>query len=84
QWLDEAGLPGVAIASSQPDDSLSALGIDDAAAARAMPLHLLDLGHRRIGFVLGPSDHASAALRRQGWLQALSERGIATDDSLMV
>ena len=84
QWLDEAGLPGVAIASSQPDDSLSAIGIDDAAAARAMTLHLLDLGHRRIGFVHGPSDHASAALRRQGWLQALSERGIATDDSLIV
>lgn len=84
QWLDEAGLPGVAIASSQPDDSLSAIGIDDAAAARAMTLHLLDLGHRRIGFVQGPSDHASAALRRQGWLQALSERDIATDDNLIV
>jgi len=38
--------------------------------------HLLDLDHRRIAFVGGPSDEATTVDRRAGYERALKERGI--------
>ena len=38
--------------------------------------HLVALGHRRLGFVKGPPDHQSAALRYDGFLDALRDAGI--------
>ncbi len=81
--LDAQGKPYVRIA---PDDRLErspSVRIDETAAAEAMTAHLLDLGHRRIGFVRGPPDHGGSARRRQGYLQALSKRGFAADEALM-
>jgi LacI family transcriptional regulator len=44
--------------------------------------HLIELGHRRIGFVAGRPDLRSAGLRDAGYRQALSEAGIPFDPSL--
>ena len=37
---------------------------------------MIALGHRRLGFVKGPPEHRSAALRYDGFLDALRDAGI--------
>lgn len=46
--------------------------------------HLITLGHRRIAFIAGPSDHADAVSRFDGYRRALAEAGLASDPSLVV
>jgi LacI family transcriptional regulator len=46
--------------------------------------HLLDLGHRRIGFVRGVAYASTSQEREAGYLRALGEYGIAADPSLIV
>jgi LacI family transcriptional regulator len=50
---------------------------DDANGARMMTEHLLDLGHRVIGFLTGPRNLRSSHERLNGYTQALAERGIS-------
>ena len=45
--------------------------------------HLVDLGHRRIGFLAGRSDLESARLREEGYRAALAEGGIEFDPVLI-
>lgn len=51
--------------------------IDDAAAAYEMTSHLLDLGHRRLGFVLGNPNQAASARRMAGFHAAIRDVGDA-------
>lgn len=46
--------------------------------------HLVELGHRRIGFLGGRQDLESARLREQGYRMGLAEAGIAVDPELML
>jgi LacI family transcriptional regulator len=52
--------------------------MDDRAAAHQMTDFLLSLGHRQIGFVTGPPEHASSAQRLAGYEAALDEWGVQT------
>jgi LacI family transcriptional regulator len=45
--------------------------------------HLLELGHRRIGIIRGPSNTSTSRDRTAGLLQALSDHGIAPDPGLL-
>ena len=45
--------------------------------------HLLELGHRRIGFLAGRPDLESARLRERGYRTALERAGIEVDPSLI-
>jgi len=53
--------------------------IDDHAAAMEMTRHLLDLGHRRIGFIKGHPNHIASHDRYRGFCDALTEAGIEAD-----
>ncbi len=46
--------------------------------------HLLDLGHRRIGFLGGRADLESARLREAGYRQALADSGVTFDPDLVL
>jgi LacI family transcriptional regulator len=72
-----AGVRLVAVsAGEQARAAVSSVGIDERAAAYAVGHHLVSLGHRRIGFIKGPSEHRAAALRYDGFLDALREAAI--------
>ncbi len=59
------------------------VGIDNVAAAREMTRYLLDLGHRRIGVVLGPDSSPLTSDRLRGYKLGLRAAKIAADDALI-
>lgn len=58
--------------------------LDDVAAGRAATDHLLDLGHRRVGFIGVDGDLLFSEGRAKGWREALTARGITPDPSWQV
>jgi LacI family transcriptional regulator len=56
---------------------------DDRLGGHLATRHLLDLGHRRIGLVGGPSYASSAQNRRAGYEDALAEAGVPVDKALI-
>ena len=73
--IEEMSVPVAGISSSVAG-RLPNVGIDDYAAGRAIARHLLDLGHRRIGFLSGPANHRSAATRLDGMKDELRADGL--------
>jgi LacI family transcriptional regulator len=51
---------------------------DERGGARAAIAHLVDLGHRKIGFLGGPAGHRSRTLRA-GYLEAMTAAGLTVD-----
>ena len=73
--LVDRDIPGVAV------DSV----LTDNARGGWQAIHyLIELGHRRIGCITGPSDVTPSAERVTGYRQALREAGIAADENLVV
>ena len=72
-----AGARVVAVsAGEQARAIVSTVGIDERAGGRAIGQHLTSLGHRRLGFIKGPPEHRAAALRFEGFTDALHSAGI--------
>jgi DNA-binding LacI/PurR family transcriptional regulator len=73
-----AGVPTVLVDARHP--ALSRVVIDDIAGGRLATKHLIELGHRKIGFVGDqldtPFNFVSSRDRYQGYRQALAEAGI--------
>ena len=75
-----SGVPIVAISSGEEArEIVSAVGIDERAGGRAVGEHLIALGHRRLAYLKGPSEHRSAALRYDGFLDAIRQAGLDDD-----
>ncbi|MEV7663229.1 LacI family DNA-binding transcriptional regulator [Paenarthrobacter sp. NPDC089316] len=70
-----AQVPLVAVGSIG-DEHLTGATVDQRQGARLAVEHLLELGHRRIGHLSGPSDWIDAAARIDGWRDALGAAGI--------
>lgn len=82
QVLAEAGLRILAIGCCDEESTVSTIGVDDGRAAYEMTTYLIQLGHRRIGFILGHPRHGSSRRRRAGYEAALLAHGIAPDPAL--
>jgi len=75
--------PLVAIDPHTGPSSLPSIHGDNLAGAITATEHLLELGHRRIGFLAGRADLESARQREQGYRDALAAAGVAVDDDLI-
>jgi len=76
--IAEAGLP-MAVVGGRSDGEALSVRIDDRKAAHDMTRHLLETGHRRIGFILGNPDQSASADRLSGFHDAVREaRGVET------
>ena len=64
--LRAANLPVAVVAAGRPPTDAINVRIDDRQASQAMTRHLLDLGHRRIGFIAGNPDQTASAERLEG------------------
>lgn len=54
-------------------DTVRSIAVDNFAGARAMTQHLLQLGHRRIGFIAGAAGNIDAGAREEGHWAALRD-----------
>ncbi|MFH8841163.1 LacI family DNA-binding transcriptional regulator [Streptomyces sp. NPDC017868] len=58
------------------DASAAALVFDNRTGGRLLTEHLLGLGHRRIGYVAGPTDRTTTRHRLEGHREALAAAGV--------
>jgi LacI family transcriptional regulator len=61
----------------------AAVMIDDYQAAYDMTRHILDLGHRRIGFIIGNPAQSVSELRLAGYRDAMGDAGADVDETLI-
>jgi LacI family transcriptional regulator len=73
----QAQVPAVLVASGRPAAGLSAVSINDFEASRAMTRHLLELGHRRIGFINGHPNQTASGQRFRGYIEGMTEAGLS-------
>jgi DNA-binding LacI/PurR family transcriptional regulator len=67
-------MPVVAVEAG-PEESVPVVTVDQVAGAAGATRHLLELGHRTVWHVAGPSDWLEARQRIDGWMAALEEAG---------
>ncbi|MDM7956642.1 LacI family DNA-binding transcriptional regulator [Blastomonas sp.] len=60
------------------------VAMDESAAGHAVAQHLLMLGHRQIGIILGDPSHAASGSRLEGYRRAFAEAGVAIDEALVI
>lgn len=77
------GTPVVAVDPHTGHPDMPTVLSDNLRGAVLATEHLLELGHRRIGFLAGRPDLESAALRERGYREALHRAGIAVDEQLI-
>lgn len=82
--LKELDLPVVCFDRRLPGDPFDTVVVDNKAGARQMTRHLLDLGHRRIGFLGGPASLSTSTERADGYREAVRTAGLPVDENLMV
>ncbi|MEO8690968.1 MAG: LacI family DNA-binding transcriptional regulator, partial [Solirubrobacteraceae bacterium] len=68
-------VPIVAVEDT-PDARVPIVAVDQVAAAAAATRLLLDLGHRTVAHVAGPSDWSGARARIEGWRTALESAAV--------
>ncbi len=79
--LDAAGIEQARIGSLMPGPGFRLTMGDDLAAAMATR-HLIELGHRRIGFIAGSLEYELSGWRVDGWRAAMGEAGLSTEGML--
>lgn len=83
--LSAAPYPTVLLDTAHPQ--LPSVGVDDRRGGRLATQHLIDLGHRRIGFVGEPPHNVfgfvSSARRQDGYEAALTEASIIVEPDLI-
>jgi LacI family transcriptional regulator len=59
------------------------VGVQNKSAMQLLVAHLASHGHRRIGFIAGPSGFSTARERIEGYKAALKANGLAYDEALL-
>mgnify|MGYP006266533511 CR=1 FL=1 len=60
------------------------LSFDNRSGARMATRHLVEMGHRRIAYIAGDTNHEDAVERLEGYREAMREAGLAVDSKLIV
>jgi LacI family transcriptional regulator len=81
--LEAMDVPFVRISPGTNHALTSSVYMDDAQAADDMTTHLINFGHRRIGFIKGHPNHMASDERLFGYRRALDRAGIAYEPQLV-
>ena len=81
--LEKRGIPFVRISPGTNHAMTSSVFMDDVQAADDMTTHLINEGHRRIGFIIGHPNHMASDQRLFGYRRALDRAGIAFEPGLV-
>ncbi len=82
--LRESQMPFVLVGRSFSSAPINYVDVDNVVGVQNAVRHLLRLGRRRIGHIMGPQNSAVGIDRRQGYINALVERGLTVDEALIV
>lgn len=82
--LQKRRIPVVVVDRHIPDVAVDSVFTDNAGGGRQAVQHLIDLGHRRIACITGPSDVTPSAERVAGYRDVLAENGITVRDEYVV
>jgi len=82
--LREQDFPYVVIDQVDPSGQSTTVNTTNWQGAYEATRYLIELGHRRIGFVSGLAGLNSAAERYSAYVAALTDHGLAVDESLVV
>ena len=82
--LSTRNIPIVFLDTGDIQENISNIQIDYEQGISEAVNHLLELGHRRIGFISGPVDLKSAKIRRSAFLKFLRQQGIIEKKELVV
>jgi len=81
--LEKLSVPIVLINNQQEGRYVYSVGTDNLQGGRLAARYLLELGHRRLGYIAGPEWAVASKLRLEGARQALQERGLDFDPDLI-
>lgn len=73
--LHRLNIPYIPVSPSTSHGDISVVGMDNVKAAKEITQHLIDLGHRDIGFIKGHPRHSDSAQRFQGFRDAMRASG---------
>jgi len=79
-----ASVPSVTVDRLVPGARADRVSVNNQQGACNAVRHLIELGHRRIACISGPSEFEVARERCEGWRQALREAGMVPDESLVI
>ncbi|MBC2665208.1 LacI family DNA-binding transcriptional regulator [Novosphingobium flavum] len=83
RMLETLDLPFVRISPGTNHALTSSVFMDDTQAADDMTTHLVNAGHRRIGFIKGHQSHMASEDRLFGYRRALDRAGIKFEPALV-
>ncbi|SMB78931.1 LacI family DNA-binding transcriptional regulator [Deinococcus hopiensis] len=81
--LKQSGVPVVIIAAANTTMPFPLVDADHYRGARLAVAHLLELGHRRIGFIAGRADTTASLERLRGYREGLLTAGLPFDAALI-
>lgn len=82
--LQKQQVPLVVVDREIPDVSVDEVLTDNVHGGEMITRHLIDLGHRRIGCITGPSDVTPSAHRVTGYCRALEEASLPFDEEIVL
>jgi LacI family transcriptional regulator len=81
--LFDAKIPQVILGRPFRADNVSYVNVDNVKGAYTAVSHLIRMGHKRICTITGPLESTVGLDRKEGYLKALSERGLPITDCLI-
>src|SRR5579871_1617030 len=82
--LAETGLPLVLLDNYVQGLAVPCVLGDNVTGAYLATRHLIDAGHKRVALLEGPRKYKTLTDRREGYLRAMDEAGLAVDPALVV
>jgi LacI family transcriptional regulator len=76
--------PLVFVGASAHEKNICSVSLDDEKVAYEATRHLLTLGHTNIALVTGPMEEDCSQDRAEGYRRALTEAGIAFDETMVI
>jgi LacI family transcriptional regulator len=84
ELIEASGVESVVVANWVPPGTMSVVYIDDMEAAATMTRHIISLGHKHIGFVIGNPEQKASLQRLKGFELAMAEAGLKIDPACVV
>jgi DNA-binding LacI/PurR family transcriptional regulator len=82
QRLRDRGVPAVLVNGAVEGIGYPSVSVDDAASTQQAFGHLLSLGHRRIGMLIGPADHVPSRRKLAAFQALAAGAGVDTGDAV--